>query len=68
MSTKRFKDLKNLSKDELVSKERELGASLFQARMKKATGQLSNVSNLWLLRKELARVKTLQTQALTARK
>ena len=62
MTTKRFKEMKNLSKDELLAKVRELEASLFQARMKRTTGQLENVASIWKLRKDLARAKTLQTQ------
>lgn len=63
MATKRFKELKNLTKDELATKARELEAGLFQARMKHATGQLSDTASLWRMRKDLARVKTLETQA-----
>lgn len=68
MSTKRFKELKNLSKDELGTKARELEAELFQAKMKKATGQLEDVSTIWRLRKTLAQVKTLQTAEQLAQK
>jgi len=62
VATKRFKELKNLSQDELAAKARELESSIFQARLKKTTGQLENTASLWLLRKDLARVKMLQTQ------
>ena len=62
MSNKIIKQLKNLSKDELVTKVRELEAGLFQARMKKVTGQLENTASLWKMRKELARAKTLISQ------
>jgi large subunit ribosomal protein L29 len=62
MANKEMKTLKNLSKDELSSKARELEAALFQIRMKKATGQLSNLNEPWKARKELARVKTLEKQ------
>lgn len=68
MSSKRFNEVKNLSKDELAGKARELEAGLFQARMKRATGQLANVASIWSLRKDLARVKMLQTQAERAKK
>lgn len=63
MATKRFKELKNLSKDELATKIRETEANLFQARMKKVTGQLSDTASLWRSRKDMARLKTLQSQA-----
>lgn len=62
MSTKRFTELKNLSKSELVSKVRETELQLFQARMKQATGQLQDTALLWRLRKDLARMKMLQGQ------
>ncbi len=63
MSSKRLKELKNLSKDELATKVREVEAELFQVKMKKMTGQLSDTASLWRLRKDVARMKTLQTAA-----
>ena len=63
MSSKRLKELKNLSKDELVAKVREVEAELFQVKMKKMTGQLADSASIWRLRKDVARMKTLQTAA-----
>jgi large subunit ribosomal protein L29 len=63
MATKSLKQLKNLSKDELNTKVRELEAGIFQARMKKVTGQLEDTATIWRMRKDLARAKTLLTQA-----
>ncbi len=63
MSTKRFKELKNLSRDELATKIREAEGQLFQTRMKKVTGQLEDTAMLWRLRKDLARMKMLEAQA-----
>ena len=60
MATKRFKELKNLTSDELVIKVRESEGELFQVRMKKVTGQLKDTAQLWRLRKDLARMKMLQ--------
>ena len=57
MSTKQMKELKNLSLDELTTKVRENEAMLFEARMKKVTGQLEDTARLWRLRKGLARMK-----------
>ncbi|MCM2322042.1 MAG: 50S ribosomal protein L29 [Oligoflexia bacterium] len=62
MATKRLKELKNLSADELATKLRETEANLFQTRMKMATGQLSDTASLWRLRKDVARMKTLKGQ------
>ena len=61
MATKRFKELKNLSKAELGVKIRESEAQLFQVRMKKTTGQLEDTAMIWRLRKDLARMKMLQS-------
>ena len=60
MATKRFKELKNLTPVELVTKVRETEGELFQVRMKKVTGQLKDTAQLWRLRKDLARMKMLQ--------
>lgn len=60
---KAMKALKNLSASELVVKTRELEKNLFDTNMKKVTGQLADSAMIWRLRKDLARVKTLQTQA-----
>ncbi len=64
MSSKRFNELKNLSKDELATKVRELESEMFQAKMKKVTGQLTDTASIWRFRKDIARLKTLQTAAL----
>lgn len=61
--SKAMKALKNMSANELLVKARELEKNLFDTRMKKVTGQLADSSSIWRLRKELARVKTIQTQA-----
>jgi large subunit ribosomal protein L29 len=62
VATKRFRELKNMSKDELATKVRESEAQLFEIKMKKATGQLEDTASLWRLRKEIARIKMLQSQ------
>ena len=71
MAHKRMKELKKLSKSELETRARELEAAIFQGRFKSKTGQLANVASLWLMRKDLARAKTLLTgltrQAATAK-
>lgn len=67
MSSKKLKELKNLSRDELVTKVRETEAALFQLRMQHRTGQLDNTAVLWKNRKELARIKTLLGQSSAAK-
>ncbi|MBI3558041.1 MAG: 50S ribosomal protein L29 [Deltaproteobacteria bacterium] len=55
----------SLSLEELKTKGSELEGQLFKLRMQKATGQLANTSLVSAARKELARVKTFQTQKLS---
>ncbi|MFN7684946.1 MAG: 50S ribosomal protein L29 [Oligoflexia bacterium] len=62
MSNKKFKEIQQLSKDEILTKIRETESSLFKARMQRATGQLKDTSMLWRERKTLARLKTRLTQ------
>jgi ribosomal protein L29 len=63
MATKRFKELKSLSKDELATKLRELEQNFFEAKMKHVTGQLGDTATLWKTRKDIARVKMLAASA-----
>ena len=62
MATKSFKEVQNLSKDELLLKIRESEKGLFESRMKFQTGQLENVASIWKQRKNLARMKMRVTQ------
>ena len=52
------KELRDLSLDELVAKGNELRGELFNARVRKATGQLENTALLGALRRNVARVET----------
>ncbi len=52
------KELRELSRKELLDKERELKEELFNLRFQKATAQLANTAMLGKTRKDLARVKT----------
>ena len=55
-------ELRTLSEPELQAKSRELRDALFNARVKRATGQLENTAKLQQLRRDVARVETLLTQ------
>ncbi len=66
MPSKKTKELRNLTNDELVSKLRTLELDFFKAKMQLVTGQLANTSSIWSMRKDMARMKTLLTQ-LTAK-
>jgi large subunit ribosomal protein L29 len=54
--------LKELSLDELRSKERELDDQLFRLRIQKSMGQLDVPLKVRAVRRDLARVKTLLQQ------
>ena len=54
--------LKELSLDELRTKERELDDQLFRLRIQKSMGQLDVPLKVRVVRRDLARVKTLLKQ------
>lgn len=68
MSTKLFKEMKDLTKEELIVKVREGEQQLFQLKLKKIAGDLKDTASLWRLRKNLARVKMLYGQAVEAKR
>ncbi len=51
-------EMRDLSTDELDAKSRELRGELFNAQVKRSTGQLENTAKLNTLRREIARVET----------
>ena len=51
-------ELRELSMEELLEKERALKQELFNLRFQKATGQLGNTAIISKTKKDLARVKT----------
>lgn len=57
MKTK-ARDLRNLSREELLSKAADLKKELFNLRFQQAMGQIENPMRLRLLRKEIATTKT----------
>lgn len=62
MATKSFKEFKDLSRPELLSRIRSTEADYFKLRMEHETGQLEKTANLWKTRKSLARMKMLVSQ------
>lgn len=52
------KDLRELTLEELMEKQKELGQELFNLRFQKATGQLGNTAMISKIKRDLARVKT----------
>ena len=55
----KLNDIKNLTTEELITKEQELKAELFNLRFSHATGNLVNPMQLHNLKKDIARVKTI---------
>ena len=54
----KINDIKNLTTEELITKEQQLKAELFNLRFSHATGNLANPMQLHNIKKDIARVKT----------
>ena len=52
------KDLRDLSTEELVAKAADLKKELFNLRVQQAMGQIENPMRLRILRKDIAKTKT----------
>ena len=61
-STKRLSDLKTLTTDQLQDELLNLKKEQFNLRFQGATGQLENVARVREVRRDIARVRTLQRQ------
>jgi large subunit ribosomal protein L29 len=55
----KIRDIRNLSIDELKSKEKDLAQELFNLKFQLHTGRLENTARMSFLRKDIARVKTI---------
>lgn len=55
-------ELRGLSQEELAKKESELKKELFELRFQAATGQLEQTARLNEVKKQIARVKTVQSE------
>ena len=56
------KELRGLSQEELAKKENELKKELFDLRSQAAAGQLDQTARLNEVKKQIARVKTVQSE------
>jgi large subunit ribosomal protein L29 len=59
-------ELRELSDDELVQKGQELLEELFNLRFQLATNQIENVGRLSAVRRDIARVKTVQRERIVS--
>ena len=55
-------EIRNLSEEQLNEKETDLKQELFNLRFQLATGQLENTSRINLVKKDIARVKTIMRE------
>ena len=62
----RASEIRDLTEDEARQKERELTEELFRLRMRKGTGQVDNPMQARTLRRDLARLKTIQHERMRA--
>ena len=69
MKTKqRFSDLRVMTPDQLQDELLSLKKEQFNLRFQRATGQLENTSRVSVVRRDIARVRTLQRQKPAAAK
>jgi large subunit ribosomal protein L29 len=61
-------ELRDLSDEELRGKLRELQEELFNLRFQLATGQIENVGRIRTVRRDIARLKTIQQQRALAQR
>ena len=67
-STQRLSDLKAMTPDQLQDELLNLKKEQFNLRFQRATGQLENTSRVREVRKDIARVRTVQRQKLAGAK
>lgn len=61
------KEIREMSNEELVKQIDVLKDELFNLRFQQATGQLENTARLKQVRKDIARIKTIQTERANAK-
>jgi len=64
----KIKEIKELTKDELVARKRELRQESFHLRLQQQSGQLEKPSQIRAIRREVARVETVLSQKTAAKK
>ena len=56
-------EIRDMSPEELDNKEEELKDQLFKLKFQQSLGQLENSSRLKLVKKDIARIKTIRNEA-----
>lgn len=67
-TNQRFSDLGQMSADQLQDELLSLKKEQFNLRFQRATGQLENTSRVRVVRRDIARVRTLQSRQRAAAK
>ncbi len=67
-STQKISEIRAMSKDQLSDEILKLKKEQFNLRFQRATGQLENTGRVTQVRKDIARVKTVQRQKAGAAK
>ena len=58
----KIKEIRDLNREELKIRKRELKEEIFHLRLQQQSGQLEKPSQIRVLRREIARVETVLTQ------
>jgi large subunit ribosomal protein L29 len=58
----KIKDVRELSKDELVTRKRDLRQETFHLRLQQQSGQLEKSSQIKSLRRDVARIETVLSE------
>lgn len=64
----KIKEIKELSKDELHARKRELRQESFHLRLQQQSGQLEKTSQIRTIRREVARIETVLSQRAATQK
>ena len=56
------RELKELTREELLKKKKDLKEEMFNLRFQHSTGQLENTARMKVLKKDVARLETVLTQ------
>lgn len=62
MATETLKEFRKMAKDQLVEREQELRTELFKLRTTNATEKVKDNSQFKKLKKDIARIKTIQRE------
>jgi len=62
MAIVKAKDIRELTHEELLRKLRDLKEEAFNLRLQQATGQLENSDRVRIVRREIARTRTILTE------